>query len=282
MSTNIIADIFNSIANVTDSISNAIINIREPYGLNKSICEGHKTIIEKVVSDPNISDYEKMVFISSYKNNIKKYKNVKNIIDECRPMLNNEADPKSIDEDWADLFFEKASCTSKEEIKCLWSKILASEINNPNTITKTLLHTISIIGVKEAEAFAVICKLVFEDIKDKSLYHPFVFFAGYNEYYKGIGLDESTLKSLDRLGLIEFCYPQEFAFKKKKVLVYGDKIIEVKNPNICCGNVKFTKDGQILYKIIAADNQIFDDSIFDFIIGRLKYRKNKIVINEKH
>mgnify|MGYP004512896453 CR=1 FL=1 len=66
----------------------------------------------------------------------------------------------------------------------------------------------------------------------------------------------------------------------------GNKVIEIYgNPRnqdkINVGNVRFTRNGQVLYRIVDDAYKGYNNHILEFMIERLKHRNCKIIINEK-
>ena len=66
----------------------------------------------------------------------------------------------------------------------------------------------------------------------------------------------------------------------------GNKVIEIYgNPRnqdkINVGNVRFTRNGQVLYIIVDDVYKGYNNHILEFMIERLKQRNCKIIINEK-
>ena len=69
-----------------------------------------------------------------------------------------------------------------------------------------------------------------------------------------------------------------FRTGNKVVTVYGDSDNQHK---IKAGNVKFTKDGQLLYSVLDSDSRRYRSDILDFTITRFKNRNCQVVINER-
>ena len=51
------------------------------------------------------------------------------------------------------IFFDKVKNVNEDYMKEIWAKILAGGLNKPNTYTKQLLHTMSIMDTKIAKRF---------------------------------------------------------------------------------------------------------------------------------
>lgn len=64
-----------------------------------------------------------------------------------------ECSPEEISSTWLNKYFEYASHISDKELQVLWSKILAGEITNTNSISLRTLSVLSNLSKKEAETF---------------------------------------------------------------------------------------------------------------------------------
>src|SRR5258708_2888494 len=72
----------------------------------------------------------------------RKQRNVEQIAADAIPLLNSEAKPKDLDEDWLATFFERASLVSDSEMQSAWSRILAGEVNKPGTFSRRTLQIV--------------------------------------------------------------------------------------------------------------------------------------------
>ena len=81
-----------------------------------------------------------------------------------------------IDFDWYYKLFEYATGTSKDVLQDIWAKILANEIQHPNSCSLRTLDVVSKMSVSEALSFLKLCKLIVSCEGDY-----FVFDAGFLE-----------------------------------------------------------------------------------------------------
>lgn len=98
--------------------------------------------------------------------------------------------------DWASRFFEIVQDVSKDEMKVLWAKILAKEIERPSSYSLRTLELLRNISFEEAELFSKISEFVF--IQER---YSFVF-TGNNELKK-YGLHYYYLSKLREAGLLQ-------------------------------------------------------------------------------
>ena len=65
--------------------------------------------------------------------------------------------------DWSALFYDSAKDCSDDDIRVIWSKILAGEIKSPGSYYKRILTNLKQMERHEAEWFVKLCKYVIED-----------------------------------------------------------------------------------------------------------------------
>ena len=58
--------------------------------------------------------------------------NMEGITAKALPLLNENAGPDSMDNDWIVNFFDKSRIVSDDEMQNLWSRVLAGEANAPS------------------------------------------------------------------------------------------------------------------------------------------------------
>ena len=131
----------------------------------------------------------KAAVISNARKLIKEYENQHNILAIAIDSLNENAEPEKMDDNWLAYFFEKAKHVSKEDIALILGKILAEEINNPNTISRYLIHILSIIDHKDVVTFLRIANFT---VQIEEEYYPIILF---NKYDKN-SIDISILKQV--------------------------------------------------------------------------------------
>lgn len=262
--------------NTTDTTKNIVEIIRmilQPRGIDAVIEEGHKKIIEEVMASDKYSNSEKEFFIVNYKKHIKEYKNCKNIAEIASLNILPEKQIEEVDPDWFSFYFEKAKLVSDESMQKIWASILAEEINVPNSISRSLIHTLSIIDKKQAESFCNLCRFCWFDL-DYDKVHPFIYISEAHMAYYDSQITWDRLKNLEYLGLINCDSDPGYALKGPRRFRTGNIVVKVTgNPEgrdmIYVGNVAFTLNGRKLYDLVDAEYKQYRNDIFSFIENEL-------------
>ena len=229
-------------------------------------------------------DSGKMTYLEYYKcrNFLKIAKKADEIHSE---KLHNEDGEKTYDFDWFVKFYDYASCVSNEEVQNIWASIFENEVRNPGTNSFSLLHALSMMNHEQATLFRNICRFALKEIDD---FRPqlLLYVSTNREAYKSSNITPDGLKQLERLGLIDCDFNNEFIYLKKKILRTGNKNITIygdpKNDNkIKAGNVNFTRDGQVLYAAVDDEYKQYRTDIMDFTVEKLLSRNCRVFINDR-
>ena len=267
------------IENVRKLIEGIVPSIR----LNSIINDAHEKNLLSLIENKDVDSFSKEVFLCNYKKMLYEAKNCDDILRNAIQLIEKESNPREPEVDWLEFFFDRAKIISNDEIKEIWSKLLASEINKHGSVSKSLIHAISIMSRDEAIAFCSICRYCMYDWKDIGIKHPFIFYSQNVKAYTK--LSHSSLKALDNHGIIEYLPKDEFVFNKKKVVRYGNNAIEIRGDSknedkILSGNICLTKDGQTLFEIVGNEFKEYRKDILDFFIEAMYKRNCTVKIND--
>lgn len=196
--------------NFADKISGALGWMVTPENIKPSIIEANKSIIEEILNRQDINPVERAAIVSNYRKIVKEYKNQVDIMRIAVEHLEPNSIPENVNNDWITFFFDKVKDVTEDYMKQIWGKILAGEFNEPNTYTKQLLHTMSIMDSKIAERF--------QKIRSSCFYSPphlFVFIYRTNDNdiininkYQKKKIYIYDLRELDSLSLIQYQFPK--------------------------------------------------------------------------
>lgn len=225
----------------------------------------------------------KMSYLEYYKCN--NFLKIAEIADAVHSEEKSTAPKGTYDFDWFIRFFDYASNISNEEMQKLWAKVLAGEVQKPNSTSITLLHTLSMMRQEQALSFCNVSRFALMDGKENYA-HPLLFISSNRKAYEKEGITPSVLKELERFGLLECNFSNEYVFWNKKVFKTGNRIITVygdssNQKKIKAGNVKFTKDGQLLYSALDEEAKSYHSDILDFTITKFHGRNCQIIINDR-
>ena len=240
-----------------DKVSNAIGWSVIPKNTAKYRREAEEYLIEKIKSDENIPPLLKAAYMSNARKIIKKYSNQCDVFNGAMNYLATEDSLKNIekvDNDWLEFFFNKVEDIGREDMKVIWSKLLAGEIINPNSVSKQLLHILSVIDYADAQSFVKLMKFIInigEDI------YVTIFNSINGEFYKKKGLLDDDIIRLENIGLLQYDvsgYGAELD-EGEKVFYFGKSIDIGERKFIPVGKVMLTKAGRELMAIIIEDNR---------------------------
>ncbi len=245
---------------------------RNSFGIGPSVIEAYKKILNDYINSSQHTPEEKLCFAATYKQKIRKLQNCQNVIDDAVKDCEVNADPSKVDADWFTFFFEKVKNISNESLRLVLSNILKTEINQPDTVSKTLIQTLSIISRKQLEIFCEVSRFCWDEYQS-DLTHLFVFVADEPKAYADSLITWEKLKELERLGLVICDSTVGFALEGNRTFRKGQIVVEVtadKNGAIPTGNVKFTDDGKTLYDFLDRELiKTYRADIFDFLINEL-------------
>ena len=204
---------------------------------------------------------------------VKEYKNCKDIAEVASLNILPEKKIEDVDPDWFSFYFDKVKLVSDESMKKIWAAILAEEINSPSTISRSLIHTLSIIDKKQAESFCNICRFCWFDL-DYDKIHPFIYISKAYTAYDDSAITWDRLKDLEYLGLISCDSDPGYALQGPRRFRTGNIVVNVKgNPEsrnlISVGNVMFTANGRKLYDLVDPEYKQYRNDIFSFIENEL-------------
>lgn len=103
------------------------------------------------------------------------------------------------------------------------------------------------------------------------------------QVYEKLNITSNGLLDLEYLGLIQCDFKDEFVFLKKKVLRYGNNIIEIygdpqNDKKINAGNVRFTYNGRVLFEIVDDDYKRYRSELLDFAITKFQRRNCEVIL----
>ncbi len=244
-----------------DALSQAAGYIFPSDDVRKAKSKAHASIIMEIAEDKNVDSIERGAKITSYNKNVKEYINQNKIISGAIPFLKENAKPEKMDEDWILFFMDKVRLVSNEKLQFIWSRILAHEVNDPDSISKQLMHILSQMRRKDADTFmklSPICVSIHNTSFLEGDYLPVPVVPNLSlETSKKYGISFADVMLLESYGLIK--NSDQIRFKATEVK-YGTDILYVseKDRMLNLGVLSFTQTGLELFEICERtyDNEI--------------------------
>ena len=199
----------NSIVNLGDlgkpantlvkKISDAVGGIFAPYQTRRLAKAEAEAAVISAQSDIQITDLHRRAVRRWIEEEAQHQKNIESITAKALPLLNNDTNASAVDDDWIVNFFDKSRIVSNDQIRDLWSRILAGEANDPGTYSKRTVNFLAGLDKQEAQLFTKLCGFAW-GIGTEA---PLIFDAS-GEIYNRHGINFVSLNHLDTIGLIKF------------------------------------------------------------------------------
>lgn len=166
--------------------------------------------------------------------------------------LQPDAKPDQVADDWLENVFDKCRHVSDREMQSLWSKIIASEFNQPGSFSRKTVNMMVDIGSEDARTFARLCRFqctVFGET------HPMVIGRD-QSIYLAEGILSDDLKVLTELGLIEATdgtWTENVQGRSFTVHYFNRSISTGYLPGqeiVMLGRVRYTRAGREISRII--------------------------------
>lgn len=251
------------------------------YQLNEAIVQVNQveeyiknffTTITKVVGDITEKEIDKKVEskIASFENKrisnrlqireVRRQENIENIIHKASQFIQLKTSfYNEVDEDWIFDFFEMGQDISNEQMQFIWAKILANEIDKPDSLSRRAMNTIKLLSPKEAGIFTLFCNCLWEiypnDTRSEKVLLKHSNTIG--------GFSEDLLSTLKDLGLVhdgfinlgknEMCDIHYFDKKHQLISIENSEEINISrlsNIGVEIYNVVLTQKNEEYYQFI--------------------------------
>lgn len=263
------------IKDISDGVIEKTENILD--WINQPKEEARGFLLDIIKNDKDLTPQQKASLIYHSRKLTREYSNSKGIYEQAKKQFNAHTDEESIDNDWLHFFFDKAEKVSNKSMQIIWSKMLAGEFNKPGSISRKLMHIISVMDVNSAKSFQTLCLYVFErygfmtSYNTDALFIPSGFYMNSFDFMLNVEkwlsedgysnckdlaleltMNTGELNSLENLGLIQMVPEMNCGIK----LIYslGDNQVAYFNPQeddeIPLGTYSLTQEGEQLYKIL--------------------------------
>lgn len=190
----------------------------------------------------NTRAHDRLEYVES-----KRQLNIESVLSLAYEGLPSNVSDKPVDEDWIARFFDTIKDVSSEDLKVVWAKILAGEIQSPGNFSLRTLDVIKNISPDEAEVFLKLCDVASD--------FWFVIKPDHQSDLTKYGLNYHNLMIQVECGLLS---DTNFAFSKADCDVeyeisYANRCISLthpKNKKIEFAMLVLSKAGQQLCKLL--------------------------------
>lgn len=288
------------IQKVADDVIEKTGNVLEWLNQPKEETRGY--LIDLIKKDTEITPQEKAALIYNSRKFTREYANSKRIYEQAKSHFRPHTQEDRIDDDWLHFFFDKAEKVSNKSMQIIWAKLLAGEFNKQGSISRKLIHIISIMDVHSARSFQTFCLYVFQRCKLLTAYNteaeliPVGFYEnsfdfrlkveewlkedGYTDYRELAGeitMNAGELNSLENLGLVQKVPDSKCGVTLMYSLENDEVayIVPQDDNEIPLGQYALTQEGKQLYKIL---NKVGDRAVLKVIEQYLLSKDIKFMI----
>lgn len=256
-----------------EKVSSAVGILYEPRRIRKKAEAEAEAEKIKALAGIELSEIQQRGIERLIYQEARKQENIENITAQAARDLPPHADTENLDEDWIAHFFDRCEKVSDAEMQSLWSRLLAGEATKPGTYSKRTVDFIASMDKKDAELFSSFCTFTWM-IGDPT---PLIF-ESQDDIYQSKGINFSSLKHLDSIGLISFESISEYkkqGFGKQAVVYYFGLPTLIEFPaeqgnSMSVGKALFTKAGKELVSICGAKR---DQSFYEYAIEKISKQK---------
>jgi hypothetical protein len=233
-------------------VSSALGGVFEPWQIKRVAKAEAEASLIKAKSEIEITDLHRRAMHRFVEEEANRQENMETITEKAIPQLEDNSDPSKMEDDWVTNFFDKSRIVSDSEMQTLWSQVLAGEANSPGSFSKRTVNFLGSLDKTDARLFSTLCSFgwFIEEVC------PLIFNVE-DSIYNDAGINFSSLKHLDDIGLITFENLSGFRrmgyTKQAQIFYYGQPII-IEFPNkekndLKLGKILLSQTGQQLARI---------------------------------
>lgn len=130
--------------------------------------------------------------------------NVESVINKSIEHQSHKIQEGQIEVDWMARFLDEVKYASTDELRELWSRVLANEVTQPGTISKRTMTILRDISKEEAESFTKVCSCGFW--APESEYPHLLIASQLTEELDKIGLQYTDISNLSSIGLLDVAH----------------------------------------------------------------------------
>ena len=234
-------------------MSDLVGGLFEPHQIRRVAKAKADAALTKAESDIAITDLHRRAARRWIEEEARKQQNMEDIAAKALPLIEETADPDSVDDDWIVHFFDRCRKVSGEQMQALWSRALAGEANSPGSFSKRTVTALAGLDALEARWFTALCGYVV--IIGNNMV-PLVFDST-DEIYRIRGVTFATVHELASIGVVRsggFAGFQVTRLPKNPTVHYYGRTLRLTMPqdsdnSLEVGKVLLTRIGRELMPI---------------------------------
>ncbi|QDU35280.1 hypothetical protein KS4_33610 [Poriferisphaera corsica] len=210
----------------------------------------------------------------------RKQENMESIIEQAFPLIDDNAKPKAIENDWLLNFFEKCRLTSDQDIQKIWAAILAGEANTNGNFSKRTINCLADFDSRDAMLLQHLCTFAVTFNQDQAI----LIYSFQDRIYDGPMHIYELLQHFQSFGLLSINNINFYNLEYPSIvdLKYFSKNKKIHNldhsyTKINIGKALLSRTGCELIKVCKSSPEALEyDKFYAYMIDRLKNQKLSI------
>ena len=249
-------------------VSDATGILYEPTKIKRKAKADADALTTLATAGIEVTDLEHRAMSRLVKEEAKKQENIESVMNKAIPQLEDGAEPNGLNDDWVMHYFDKVKNISDENAQKVWARLLAGEVNRPNSFSK---HTINVLYLLDPSDVKIFENLMRFTWTQSGRCHPLIFDETL-DIYASNGINFEKLMHLDKLGLIQYSGAgfrlsssdkmqllDFFYFSRKLQL----RVSNEDSFNLSIGRVGLTQVGAEMMKLVTGVLEV--DDYYEFV-----------------
>ncbi len=224
-----------------------------------------------------LSELEERAFRRQLRLAVIKETNFEAIVEKAAKLLEANAEPDKLEDDWLMRAASKFETVSNPEMQELWAKLLAQQANKPHSFSKRTLDIVDQLSRIDADRFTRLCSF---NVNLGNLYNRvLIVFDPQHHIYSSEQLHFSVLTELQALGLIRYEPGSQLQVQVDpeygRPIWYFGKFYRIRiapgsHSQVRIGGVSFTQSGLELLRICGAEPR---EGFIDYLRQQFKSQR---------
>jgi hypothetical protein len=145
-----------------EKISDAVGGIAKPWQIVREANAEAEAALIRAEAQVKVSEIQRRALQRFLVEEGIKQTNIESIAENAIPLLEDQANPAALDNDWIAHFFDRARLISDDKMQQLWCTVLAGEANAPGSFSKRTINLLSDLDKRDAELFQTVARFSWE------------------------------------------------------------------------------------------------------------------------
>jgi hypothetical protein len=247
-----------------ESVQAAIGTLYEPTRIRREAKAKADAAIVMANTDAEIDEIAQRAAHRMAFQETRRQQNIEAVVADAQKFLPTAVSPEPVNSDWTSRFFDAAQDVSTEELRVVWSRLLAGEVAKPGSFSKRTLSVLRDLNAQDAKAFQLLRQIVWNFGEDSFVIHQF----DWGETARLTGVSYGLVTALQDAGLL-FLDPVRYTIGDPPTLQYFDRYVRFKSFQ-SVNNVTVNLLSQAGMELIRLIDGAPNDAYFNYALGLIR------------